>query len=155
MFSWKPCKLFMFFLKTLLFANFFEISCPFFPLSNCFSICRTKGIFAVGKCLWNIKIVLNANSLLPKRHLCPGCCLWNWLCSVLKLALFNFGIGSVQFWNWLCSVLKLALFNFEIGSVQFWNWLCVFLHKTSSQAILEKFDETDKDDDDDQDDADA
>ena len=32
---------------TLLFANFFDMSCPFFPLSNCFSICLTKGISAV------------------------------------------------------------------------------------------------------------
>ena len=32
--------------KTLLFANFFDMSCPFFPLSNCFSICLTKGISA-------------------------------------------------------------------------------------------------------------
>ena len=31
---------------TLLFANFFDMSCPFFPLSNCFSICLTKGISA-------------------------------------------------------------------------------------------------------------
>ena len=31
----------------------------------------------------------------------------------------------------------------------------VILHKTSSQAILENFDETYKDDDDDEDDADA
>ena len=49
--------------------------------------------------------------------------MWNWICSKMKLDLFQCEIGFVPMWNWICFNIKLVLCQCEVWFVPMWNWI--------------------------------